>query len=68
MTDASALLYLLQVANGSFPIGSFSHSYGLETLIQDGRITNAEDLGDIAQLWLCGGSATPVTSWASRFP
>jgi len=58
MTDASALLYLLQVANGSFPIGSFSHSYGLETFIQDGRITNAEDLGDIANLWLRYGVAT----------
>src|SRR5260370_42403519 len=58
MTDASALLYLLQVANGSFPIGSFRHSYGLETLIQDGRISNAEDLGDIARLWLRCGVAT----------
>jgi len=58
MTDASALLYLLQVANGSFPIGSFSHSYGLETLIQDGRITNAEDLVDMAHLWLRYGVAT----------
>src|SRR6476659_4057962 len=58
MTDSSALLYLLQVANGSFPSGSFSHSYGLETLIQDGRITDAEDLADIACLWLRYGVAT----------
>ena len=58
MTDTSALLYLLQVANGSFPIGSFSHSYGLETFIEDGRITDAEDLADIARLWLRYGIAT----------
>jgi urease accessory protein len=58
MTDASALLYLLQVASGSFPTGSFSHSYGLETLIQDGRITDAEDLADVARLWLRYGVAT----------
>jgi urease accessory protein len=58
MTDTSALLYLLQVAGGSFPTGSFSHSYGLETLIQDGRITDAEDLADVARLWLRYGVAT----------
>ena len=57
MTDASALLYLLQVAGGSFPTGSFSHSYGLETLIQDGRIADAGDLADVACLWLRYGVA-----------
>ena len=58
MTDASTLLYLLQVANGSFPTGSFSHSYGFETLIQDGRITSADDLADVARLWLRHGVTT----------
>jgi urease accessory protein len=58
MTDTRALLYLLQVANGSFPIGSFSHSYGLETLIQEGRITDAQGLTDVAHLWLRYGVAT----------
>jgi urease accessory protein len=58
MTDTSALLYLLQVANGSFPIGSFSHSYGLETLVQEGRVTDARDLADFARLWLRYGVAT----------
>lgn len=57
MTNTSALLYLLQVANGSFPIGSFSHSYGLETLIQEGRITDARGLSDVAHLWLRYGIA-----------
>src|SRR5690348_10851662 len=58
MADTSTLLYLLQVASGSFPVGSFSHSYGLETLIQDGRITDARGLTDIAHLWLRYGVAT----------
>jgi urease accessory protein len=58
MTDTSALLYLLQVANGSFPIGSFSHSYGLETLVQEGRVTDAQGLTDVAHLWLRYGVAT----------
>ncbi|HEY9229047.1 MAG TPA: urease accessory protein UreF [Gemmatimonadaceae bacterium] len=57
MTDTNALLYLLQVANGSFPTGSFAHSYGLETLHQDGRITDARSLADIAHLWLRYGVA-----------
>jgi urease accessory protein len=58
MTDTRALLYLLQVANASFPIGSFSHSYGLETLIQEGQITDARGLTDVAHLWLRYSVAT----------
>lgn len=58
MIDTRALLYLLQVANGSFPSGAFSHSYGLETLIHDGRITDADTLADVACLWLRYGVAT----------
>jgi urease accessory protein len=57
-TDASVLLYLLQVANGNFTIGSFSHSYGLETLVQEGRITDAQGLADVAHLWLRYSVAT----------
>lgn len=58
MTDTNVLLYLLHVANGSFPIGTFSHSYGLETLIQQGQITDAQGLSDVAHLWLRYGVAT----------
>ena len=54
----SALLYLLQVANGSFPSGSFTHSYGLETLLQEGRITDASGLATFADLWLRYSIAT----------
>ena len=58
MTDPSALLYLLQVANGNFPTGSFSHSYGLETLAQEGRITDARSLADVVHPWLRRAVAT----------
>ena len=57
MTDTSALLYLLQVANASFPIGTFSHSYGLETLIQRGQVKDTRGLTEVANLWLRYGVA-----------
>ena len=38
-TDApDRLLYLLQVANASFPTGAFNHSYGFETWIDSGAL------------------------------
>lgn len=43
------VMMLIQVMGGTFPIGSFHHSYGLESYIQKGKIT------DILQLkeYLC---------------
>lgn len=35
--------YLLQVNDALFPIGGYSHSYGLETYIQNGTLLTAED-------------------------
>ena len=35
-------LLLLQVTDSVFPIGAYSHSFGLETYIQKGRIRNRE--------------------------
>lgn len=34
--------FLLQVNDALFPIGGYSHSYGLETYIQKGVVTNAD--------------------------
>lgn len=36
-------LYLLQINDALFPIGGYSHSYGLETYIQKGLLKNADD-------------------------
>ena len=57
-TDASALLYLLQTATSFFPTGAFAHSYGFETLSQDGTIVDAATLQRQALLWLRHGMAS----------
>lgn len=45
-----SLLRLLQLVSPSLPIGMYSYSQGLETAVQDGWVTNAEQTGD----WLRG--------------
>jgi len=42
ITMDSQLLALLQLTDSNFPSGAFSHSYGLETYIQDGAVFNKE--------------------------
>ena len=49
------VLYLVQVANSAFPIGAYSHSYGFETLISTGDISNAETLERFCSDWLVYG-------------
>ncbi|MGK7891038.1 MAG: urease accessory protein UreF [Leptolyngbyaceae cyanobacterium] len=41
-----ALLRLLQLASPSLPVGAYSYSEGLETLVHDSRITTAAELED----------------------
>lgn len=57
MGEPYSLLYLLQVASSSFPTGSFSHSGGFETLIQEGAIGDAESLESAVQQWVRYGLA-----------
>ncbi len=40
--DPQNHLYLLQINDALFPIGGYSHSYGLETYIQKGLVENAK--------------------------
>lgn len=42
--ESTELLDLLQVADSAFPIGSFSHSLGLESLAAAGALASAGDL------------------------
>jgi urease accessory protein len=44
MVKGTRLLAYVQLLDSALPIGSFSHSFGLETYVQEGRITNREQL------------------------
>ena len=54
---STELLDLLQVADSAFPIGSFSHSLGLESLAAEGALASAADLSLTGER-LLGGLAT----------
>ncbi|MGU8453948.1 urease accessory protein UreF [Clostridium perfringens] len=43
-TNLKQILQVLQVCDSTFPIGSFNHSYGMETYLRDSIITNATSL------------------------
>jgi urease accessory protein len=49
MDTPISLLRLLQLCNSSLPVGAYSYSEGLETLVEQRAITAAADL----QQWLC---------------
>jgi urease accessory protein len=44
MDTATNLLRLLQLASPALPVGAYSYSEGLESLVQAGKIQNAENL------------------------
>ncbi len=44
LTDATMLLRLLQLASPALPVGAFSYSEGLETLVQTQQLTTPEQL------------------------
>ncbi|WCK53800.1 urease accessory protein UreF [Aneurinibacillus sp. Ricciae_BoGa-3] len=48
----SRLLTLLQLCDSNFPSGAFSHSFGLETYIQDGRVHNKATFARWLQTYL----------------
>ncbi|WP_373546202.1 urease accessory protein UreF [Chamaesiphon sp.] len=48
MVDSTALLTLLQLTSPALPVGAYSYSEGLETLVDRGAISSAADL----QTWL----------------
>lgn len=47
--NTTSNFYLLQINDALFPIGAYSHSYGLETYIQKGILQTAQDAASYLQ-------------------
>lgn len=50
----SNFLHLLQVTNANFPIGSFAHSFGIETYIRKNVITDVLTLKKVIKVFIYG--------------
>jgi len=50
----SYLLSLLQLGDSNFPIGAFSHSFGLETYIQDEKVVNKQTFAAWLKIYVRG--------------
>ncbi len=46
MVIALPLLHLLQLSSSALPVGAYSYSEGVESLVYDGRLSNGDALGD----------------------
>ena len=49
MTEQNSRFFLLQVNDALFPIGGYSHSYGLETYIQKGIVHDESSAGEFIE-------------------
>jgi len=56
MSEVTALLAVLQFADGLFPSGGFAHSFGLETYAQAGAVRDAASLQEFVSVHLEGGA------------
>jgi urease accessory protein len=50
MTDR--LFPLLQLCDSNFPTGSFSHTFGIETYIQEGKVHNSETFKQLLNVYI----------------
>ena len=46
------VLRVIQICDSSFPIGSFNHSYGMETYLRNNNITNIQQLKEYLNVFL----------------
>jgi urease accessory protein len=49
-----SLLALLQFSDGLFPAGAYAHSFGLETYVQSGAVSNAAQAESVIRAQLQG--------------
>ena len=54
---ADSFLRLLQFSDGLFPAGGYAHSFGLETLVQSGRVQNEQEVSDFLHAYLQSSAA-----------
>lgn len=52
------LLHLIQIHDSAFPTGTFAHSFGMETYIQEGKIRELDDLFNFCDSYLRYNLAT----------
>lgn len=50
----NSLLSLLQLCDSNFPTGAFSHSFGLESYIQEGKVADSESFFQWLRVYLHG--------------
>ncbi|MCB4822035.1 urease accessory protein UreF [Roseicella aerolata] len=67
-TDGAALYRLLAWLSPAYPVGAYTYSHGLETAVEDGRVTNRAALVDYIATVLRAGAgrvdgALLVTAW-----
>ncbi|MGB6544392.1 MAG: urease accessory protein UreF [Candidatus Acidiferrales bacterium] len=62
--DTDALLSLLQFSDGLFPAGGYAHSFGLETYVQSGAVSEAADVEAFVRAYL-ENSAGPTDAVAA---
>ncbi|GAX89862.1 urease accessory protein UreF [Effusibacillus lacus] len=65
-----SFLPLVQLIDSAFPTGAFSHSFGLETFLQEGRVQNAGELKEWLESYITGSLAPmegAVVFWAYRY-
>ncbi|MEG3435939.1 urease accessory protein UreF [Pannus brasiliensis CCIBt3594] len=66
LLDKKEILCLLQLASSTLPVGAYSYSEGLETLVERGVISGAETLGDWLGRSLARGSIRVETAVLRR--
>lgn len=52
MSQGSQLFYLMQLAGGTFPSGGFSQSWGLETYVAEGKVTDEKSFQEFLSSYL----------------